>query len=106
MPASRPKADDDEVYDASELLDEIKAASRPFKMPNGERFDLPAPTAWPDEALVAAYQGDPVRVAQVILGEANYIRFQAAGGNALVLERLVEKIHGATVGESLASSGS
>jgi hypothetical protein len=103
MPA--PKPAHPEVFDASALLDEIKADARPFSL-NGETFSLPAPTAWPDEALAAANSEEPVTASRLILGDEQYARFTAAGGNALFLQRLVAKLHGASVGESSGSSSS
>jgi hypothetical protein len=102
-PAHRPAAD--EVFDASSMLEEVKAGSRKFKL-GGEVFDLPAPTAWPDEAFIAANREDPLTAATLILGEEDYKRFKAAGGNALFLQTMVEKLHGASVGESSGSSSS
>lgn len=94
-----------EAYDADALLNEMKADGRPFVL-GGETFLLPAPTVWPDEAFAAASKDDPVTASRIILGDAEYERFVAAGGNALFLQRLVEKLHGASVGESSASSSS
>jgi hypothetical protein len=106
MPAQKPApTTEPEVFDASALLDEIKAEGRPFAL-NGEQFVLPAPTTWPDEALTAANKNDLIRCAQLILGEDEYERFTKAGGTALFLQRLAEKLHGASVGESSASSSS
>jgi hypothetical protein len=104
MPAPKP-APSEEVYDASGLLEEITAQARPFLL-NGEQFSLPAPTAWPDEAFQAANGNDPLGAARLILGEDEYVRFVKAGGNALFLQRLVEKLHGGSVGESSVSSSS
>lgn len=92
------------AFDATALLDEIHNETRPFTL-NGEEFQLPAPTAWPDEAFAAASRDDPVTASRVILGD-EYDRFVKAGGNALFLQRLVEKLHGAPMGESSASSSS
>ncbi len=91
-------------FDATALLDEVHAEAQPFIL-NGEEFLLPAPTAWPDEAFATASLEDPVATSRLILGD-DYDRFVKAGGNALFLQRLVEKLHGASMGESSASSSS
>ena len=104
MPAPKP-APATEPFDASAMLDEIKSGARPFKL-NGETFSLPAPTAWPDDAFAAANGKDPLAAARLILGADEYDRFVKAGGNALFLQRLVEKLHGGSVGESSGSSSS
>ncbi len=92
------------TFDATALLDEVHARARPFTL-NGEEFDLPAPTAWPDEAFQAASRDDPVTASRIILGD-EYDRFVKAGGNALLLQEIVAKLHGASMGESSASSSS
>lgn len=102
--APQPKPNDG-VFDASALLAEFKSNARPFEL-NGEQFSLPAPTTWPDGALEAANREDIVAASRMILGDAEYDRFVAAGGNSLFLQRLVEKLHGASMGESSASSRS
>lgn len=105
MPAQKPAQADDEGFDATALLDEIKSTARPFTL-HGERFLLPAPTVWPDAAMAAANSGDTVGCARLILGDAEYDRFERVGGTALFLQELVAKLHGASVGESSASSSS
>lgn len=105
-PANRPKPSTRvEVFDASDLLEEMKADGRPFTL-GGEEFVLPAPTTWPDEAFEAANRDDPLTASKLILGEDDYARFAKVGGNALFLQRLVEKLHGASMGESAGSSSS
>lgn len=102
--APATNGDSAEVFEADSLLEEMKAAGRPFVL-GGETFVLPAPTAWPDEAFERARSDDPLGASRLILGD-DYDRFVAAGGNSLFLQRLVEKLHGASVGESSASSSS
>jgi len=99
------RSSDPKPYDATALLDEVHAEAQPFVL-NGEEFMLPSPTAWPDEAFAAASLDDPVTASHVILGDKEYARFVKAGGSALFLQRLVEKLHGAPMGESSASSSS
>ncbi len=94
-----------EVFDASALLEEMRSDGRPFRL-GDEEFILPPPTAWPDGALDAATREDVVGASRLILGDDDYDRFVAAGGNALFLQRLVEKLHGAQLGESAGSSSS
>lgn len=94
-----------EVFDASVLLDEMKAEGRPFSL-GGEEFVLPPPTTWPDAAFEAANRDDPLTASRLILGEDEYDRFTKVGGNALFLQRLVEKLHGGPMGESSGSSSS
>lgn len=94
-----------EVFDASALLDEMRADACPFTLA-GEDFTLLAPQAWPDAALESANDGDPIGAARHILGPAEYERFVKAGGSALFLQRLVEKLHGVPLGESAGSSSS
>lgn len=105
--SERP-VDDLEVFDASGLLEEIKAQAKPFRVTkNGEVFWLPSPTAWPDAAFKAAFSDDdPVSAAQLILGEEAYGRFAAEGGNSLFLQRMVAVLHGASLGEFMGSSSS
>jgi hypothetical protein len=106
MPNTKPApSPEPEPFDASAMLAEIRAEGRPFTL-NGETFTLPAPTAWPDEAFAAATNNDPVTASRLILGDEEYARFSAAGGNALFLQRLVEKLHGSPMGESSGSSPS
>jgi hypothetical protein len=97
-------ANESVVYDADKLLAEIRGQSKPFSL-GGEQFDLPIPTAWPDEAMTAAASNDLPRVAAIILGD-DYDRFVKAGGNSAFLQRLVVELHGADMGESSASSSS
>ncbi len=103
-PANRTSSDS-KPFDATALLDEVHDEARPFIL-NGEEFLLPAPTAWPDEAFATASLEDPVATSRLILGDKEYARFVKAGGNALFLQRLVEKLHGALMGEYSASSSS
>ena len=100
-----PKPRTDEVFDATALLDELRADARPFTL-GGEDFVLPAPQSWPDAALESANAGDPVAAARHILGDADYERFVKVGGSSLFLQRLVEKLHGVGLGESAGSSSS
>lgn len=102
---AKAKAIAAEPFNADALLEEVRADARVFVL-NGEQFSLLAPSAWPDEAFEAANNEDPLTASKLILGEAEYERFKAAGGNALFLQRLVEKLHGAPMGESSASSSS
>jgi len=101
----KPRPGPAESFDASALLDELRSDARPFIL-DGEEFTLLAPQAWPDAALEAANAGDPIGAARHILGEADYDRFVDAGGSALFLQRLVEKLHGVPLGESAGSSPS
>ena len=67
----------------------------------GETFFLPSPTSWPDEVI---QEYDPVKIAAMILGDDDYARFTGLGGSAMFLQRIVERLFGAIVGESSASS--
>lgn len=102
---AKAKATVAEPFDATAMLEEVQADARLFVL-NGEEFLLPAPTAWPDEAFQAANREDPITASRLILGDEDYQRFVDAGGNALFLQRLVEKLHGTSMGESSASSSS
>lgn len=101
----KPKVEpEDEVFDASGLLDEIKSEGRWFSL-GGEKFWLPAPSSWADDVYEASEEG-PVAASRAIMGAGEYDRFLAAGGTALFLQRLTEKLFGTGLGESSASSGS
>lgn len=95
----------DDVFDASELFDELRGEALPFRL-GGEMFRLPPPTTWSDAVIRAADSGQVIEAAEGILGAEDYARFVAAGGNALFLQRLVEKLYGAALGESSGSSKS
>ncbi len=104
-PVDRKPAGDPEPFDATALLEEIKADGKWFAL-QGKRFFLPVPTAWPDTAFVAAQAGDVSGTARHVLGDEAYERFVALGGNGVFLQQLVEQLHGASMGESSASSSS
>jgi hypothetical protein len=104
-PAHKPNTPAKEVFDANALFDEMDSEGTWFER-GGEEFFLPSPTSWPDAAFEAANSNDPVTSSKLILGEDNYARFVEVGGNALKLQRLIEKLHGASMGESSGSSSS
>lgn len=93
-----------EPFNADALLDEISASRRPFTM-RGETFYLLPPTAMPDEVLAMAAADDVIGISRALLGAA-YDRFVSVGGSALLLQQIYERVFGAPMGESSASSGS
>jgi hypothetical protein len=101
------------VHDFDALLAEARSNDGPpilFNM-GAERFTIPNPLDWPDEVLrlqsVVASQGSSVPAALVSLAEAllgeQYAKFRECGGTALALNRVLDKMLGASVGESSAS---
>lgn len=64
---------------------------------------LPHPATWRDEVFEAS-KADIVGAARLLLGDSEYDRFRAAGGEASFLFDLVKQIQGVGVGESAPSS--
>lgn len=92
-----------EVFDADAFFAEFKAKARPFRL-GGQVFHLPAPETWPDSLDEAKELLD---VSTAILGDRDEaIRYREAGGSVKFLQALVQKLHGLTLGESVASSSS
>lgn len=94
-----------EVFDADALFEEVKAKAVTVKF-RGEEFDLPFPTLWPDGTLKAASDNDMEGAGRLILGDEQYDRWLALGGNSGFLQDIVKRTHGTTMGESSASSSS
>ena len=106
-PTKPPAPDPTAPYDANALLAEIRSDVRTFRLGDPpQEFAVPSPTAWPDAVLEHANNGDVVAAGRAMLGDAEYDRFVAVGGNAIFLQFLVEKLHGVPLGESPASSSS
>ncbi len=93
-----------------EFLDERAVESAiPFVMPNGEEFVIPGPDFWPDRLPNAVREGFGA-LGRAILGDADWVRFLAAGGTGRQLNAFyqwaVEQRQGVTPGESEASDAS
>lgn len=69
---------------------------------------LDAPELWPDEfrTVVADKDSTDADVAKVLLGEAEWKRFVAAGGTQGLFTSLLHERHNLTAGESPASTTS
>lgn len=79
-----------------------------IEMPNGLIVHVPPADLWSDEAIKMVTSGnrDVVALARAVLGDELYDQFVDAGGTAAALNSILEERHGATVGESAASSSS
>jgi hypothetical protein len=99
------------VHDFDALLNEARASDKPaavFHMADGTTFTIPQPVEWSDEVLrlQAEVQANNtaamVSLAEELLGD-QYPAFVERGGSAMKLSRILDKLLGASVGESSAS---
>lgn len=67
-----------------------------IEAPDGTVFFIPPPELWSDEASSTV---GLVAQATVVMGEEQYAAFVAAGGNARMLNALLEEMVGVTVPE-------
>lgn len=76
------------------------------ELADGSTITLPPADMWPDEAYEAAREGDIKSCVILALGQSEYDRLCAAGGNWRILNAIVTEQQGLDVGESQASSKS
>lgn len=78
-----------------------------IEVDDGTIYRIDPPDLWPDDALKASEDRDPVALATALVGGSEkYQAFVAAGGNAAIVAGLLGEVHGVSVGESSASSSS
>jgi hypothetical protein len=89
------------AFKLSEVKAEQKAKDDPIVIDLEDGSDpvcVPGVLCWSDEAL-SLINIDPVKAAKLVLGEKEYARYHAAGGEAGSLAYMVEQANGATPGE-------
>lgn len=94
-----------ESFDLAAAIAERKEQHPPLviTMPDGQEPVLVMPpTLWPNEALRLFNESDVLGAVAVVLGD-DAERFEAAGGNVLILLDLLTKKYGSSLGELLAS---
>jgi hypothetical protein len=67
-------------YDLASIIERELKKSRtfPVAVDGGKSFDLPPRVLWPDEAIIAAKDGDIPTVGRLLLGEKAYAEFTAS----------------------------
>lgn len=68
-------------------------------------FSVAQRTLWPDEAIDAARNEDPIGACKALLGR-DYAAYVKAGGTAALLMALIDEVLGVSPPESKASTGS
>jgi hypothetical protein len=81
------------------------------ELPDGTMVRIPPPVLWPEEVakLQTGDHGDMIRGCQLILGDAGWQAWVAAGGTSVMLMGIIDdtlKAEGLGLGESSASTGS
>ena len=66
---------------------------------DGKIFRVPPPEVWPDEVQELARDNDIIGMSKTIMGEDEYAKFCAAGGNAALVNAIFAERHGAPAGE-------
>lgn len=85
---------------------EEKEHSIEIEVDDGTVFTVLPVNLWPDAIGELAAANDDLAAAQLLMGEAQYEQFVAAGGSAKMLFGIIADVNGLTVGESDASSSS
>lgn len=76
------------------------------ELDDGSVFTIPAPELWPEDfyrTRAKLDDADLEQTARLIVGDAEYDRFVAGGGTAVLFHALLNEEHGATAGGSQAS---
>jgi hypothetical protein len=93
-------------YDLKQVIERELEKADGIEITAGRKtFRIPPPTLWPDVALVAAAAEDLPTATRALLGK-DYDAFVEAGGNSALLFTILAEAHGATPGESSASTDS
>lgn len=71
----------------------------------GKTFSVAQRTLWPDDAIEAARNDDPIGAAKALLGK-DYAAYVKAGGTAALLMALIDEALGVSSPESKASTDS
>lgn len=95
------------VYKLADVIRQVQEEKHliVLEADDGTEFEIQPPELWDDDTIaVVSTAQDPVKIALAVMGDEDYARFREAGGNAMLLQHVLQRHVGPmTMGESSAS---